>query len=470
MTAKTWDLIVIGAGPGGYVAAARAAAGGLDTVLIERDSLLGGTCLLRGCIPTKALLQSARTLELCQKGAKTFGVMVSDADFSWEKVQKRRAMVVRKGVLGIKALMDKNGVTIVSGHGRLMGRGVVEIESEDGAKQTIQATSIILATGSTPSTIPGFEIDGERILSSAHLLEIASVPESLIVLGAGAVGVEFADLMSAFGARVTLVEVLPRILPIEDADASEVVTRAFKRRRIDVRTEARALSVTIAGQEVQVVLQEADDAQSETLTASHLLMATGRRARTGDLGLETVTAVVDRRGFIQVDPFGETATPGLYAIGDIVATPQLAHVASAEALNAVDHILGRDVKPLDPDLMPSCTYCHPEVASVGLTADEARARGYDVTVGRFDFAALGKASVLNEPHGFAKVVADRITGRPLGVHLVGAHATDLIAEACVALGAEIDLRDWSRIVHPHPTLSEAVAEAVADALGEGVHG
>jgi dihydrolipoamide dehydrogenase len=397
-------------------------------------------------------------------------VTVEGAAFDWTKVQQRKAAVVRKNTLGVASLLQKHGVEVVTGHGRLDGPGRVRVTGADGAETLLTADRIILATGSTTARLPGIEPDGVRILTSDHLLELAAVPASLVVLGAGAVGVEFADVMNAFGARVTLVEMLPRILPLEDPEVSAELTRALSRRKIAVLTGRRAVQVAAGESGVRLVLEDVSTRGRVDVEAELLLVAAGRRPLTGDLGLETVDVEVDRRGFIQTDAHLQTAVPGLYAIGDIIATPQLAHVASAEALVAVAHACGGPVAPVDYDRIPSCTYCSPEVASVGLTEEEAARRGHRVEVGRFPFAALGKAAVLNEPHGFVKVVADAESGRPLGVHMIGPHVTDLVAGAGVALELEGGVAAWSRVVHPHPTLSEAVLEAVQAVLGEAVHG
>ncbi len=469
MSERSCDLVVIGAGPGGYVAAARGARLGLRTVLVEKDERLGGTCLLRGCIPTKALLQSARTWELCRKGAKTFGVDVTAAGFDWTKVQKRKETVVRKGALGVAALLDDAGVEVVRGRGRLDGPGRVVVERVGESPAVLLAPKIIVATGSAASAVPGVQPDGERILTSDHLLEIPAVPPSLIVLGAGAVGVEFADVVAAFGGVVTLVEMLPRVLPLEDADCSREIEQALVRRKIGVLCGHRAVRVERAGDLVEVELKNLATGESAVRTASHLLLAVGRRPVTEGLGLAEAGAVVDRRGFVQTDAFQLTAAPGVYAIGDITLAPQLAHTASAQALVAAGHAAGLAVTPLDLDLIPSCTYCSPEVASVGLTEEEARARGHEVRVGRFPMSALGKASILNELHGFVKVVAEGSGDRVLGVHMVGPHATDLIAAAATALGFGGGLAVWSRVVHPHPTLSEGLQEALHDVLGVSGH-
>ncbi len=469
MNERSCDLVVIGAGPGGYAAAAHGARLGLRTVLVEKDERLGGTCLLRGCIPTKALLQSARTWELCRKGAKTFGVEVPAASFDWAKVQKRRETVVRKGVLGVGVLLDGAGVEVVRGRGRLDGAGRVVVERSGEPPAALLAPKIIVATGSAAGVVPGVQPDGERILTSDHLLEIPALPTSLIVLGAGAVGVEFADIVATFGGEVTLVEMLPRVLPLEDADCSREIGQALSRRKVDVLCGHRAVRIARVGDRVEAELKNLATGEAVMRTASHLLLAVGRRPVTEGLGLAEAGAVVDKRGFVQTDAYQQTAAPGVYAIGDITLAPQLAHTAGAQALVAAGHAAGRDVMPVDLDLIPSCTYCSPEVASVGLTEEEAVARGHEVRLGRFPMSALGKASILNELHGFVKVVAEESGGRVLGVHMVGPHATDLIAAAATALGFGGDLATWSRVVHPHPTLSEGLMEAVHDALGISSH-
>ena len=385
-------------------------------------------------------------------------------------MQKRKDMVVKKGSLGVGLLMEKHGVRVVRGHGRLDGPGRVVVERPDDEPLALSAPKIVLATGSTTAAIPGVAVDGERILTSDHLLELDSVPESLIVLGAGAVGVEFADVMATFGSKVVLVEMLPRILPLEDADCGEALAKVLRRKRIEVLAGHRAASVERVGDGVRVVLNDAASGEKVVREASHLLLAVGRRPVTADAGLETTGAVVDGRGFVQVDAHMETAEAGLYAVGDIVKTPQLAHLASREALVAVAHAAGRPEPPIDYDQVPSCTYSLPEVAAVGLAEAEARDRGHAVKTGVFPFAALLKATILNEPNGFVKVVIDAETDRVLGVHMVGPHVTDMIAEAAVALGASMSATDWSRVIHPHPTLSEATLEALHVGLGEAIHG
>jgi len=470
MNSKEFDLVVIGAGPGGYVAAIKGAQSGLRTALVEKDSRLGGTCLLRGCIPTKAMIQSAAAYELCRKGARTFGVKVEGAAVDWAAARKRKDMVVKKGSMGVGMLMQKHGVEVIQGHGRLAGPGRIKVEREGDETLNLKAGRIILATGSTTADVPGIDVDGERILNSDHLLEIDAVPESLIVLGAGAVGVEFADVMATFGAKTTLVEMLPTIVPLEDPDCGAELEKAMRRKKIEILTGHRAAGVERTADGVKVVLENLDTGVKVEREATHMLVAVGRRPVTADVGLDTVGAVVDRRGFIQIDTHMETAEPGLYAIGDIVKTPQLAHLASVEAMVAAGHAAGRPLPPIDYDLVPSCTYSNPEVATVGLSEAEAVNRGHRIKTGSFPFAALGKASILNELNGFVKIVSDAETDRVLGVHMVGPHVTDMIAEACTAMGAAMTTEAWGRIIHPHPTLSEAVLEALHTTLGETVHG
>jgi len=479
--AEKFDLIVIGAGPGGYVAARRGAQLGLATALVEKEVRLGGTCLLRGCIPTKALIQAAEVWQLCRKGSRAFGVSVADAAFDWSRVQKRKEMATIKGAKGVGMLLDQAGVTIIHGTGRLAGSGCVRVESESG-NQELTAAKIILATGSYAAGLPGIIPDGKRILTSDHLLEIDHVPQSMIVMGAGAVGVELACIMQSFGCKVTLVELLAGVLPLEDPDCGEEVARALKRQGMVVRAGCKARQITETAGGVRCVLEPVDGGAVAEVEAECLLLAVGRRPVTKDLGLETVDVVRDKRGFIQTDGFMETTAPGLYAIGDIVPTPQLAHVASHEGLVAAGHAAGhaagnvaghaaeQTVHPIRYSRVPSCTYSSPEVASIGLTEAAATDAGYLVKTGRFPFSALGKASILNEPHGFVKVVSDRETGKVLGVHMVGPRVTELIGTAATAMGMEADVTGWSEVIFPHPTLSEALGEAVLAAAGRPVHG
>jgi len=464
-----FDLIVIGAGPGGYVAARRGAQLGLKTALVERESRLGGTCLLRGCIPTKALIHAAEVWNLCHKGARTFGVHVEGASFDWTRVRKRVEMATTKGSKGVDLLMKSADVTVIQGVGKLDGPGRVLVTGSAG-RLALTAGKIILATGSFAAGLPGVEPDGKRVLTSDHLLEIDHVPASLTILGAGAVGVELACIMQSFGCKVTLVELLDRVLPLEDPDCSDEVAKALNRQGMAVRTGCRLHEVQAAPDGVRCLLKNAISGPTEEVESECLLLAVGRRPATRDLGLDSVGVKLDKRGFIQTDAFMETTSAGLYAIGDIVPTQQLAHVASHEALVAAGHAAGETVRPIRYGRIPSCTYSSPEVASIGLTESAAVEAGYLVRTGRFPFSALGKASILNEPHGFVKVVSEADSGEVLGVHMVGPRVTELIGSAATAMGFDADVTSWNEVIFPHPTLSEAVAEAVTAAAGKPLHG
>ncbi len=462
----TYDLVIIGSGPGGYVAAIRAGQLGLKTAIVEQSPHLGGTCLHRGCIPTKAMLHTAEVLHQARHG-ESAGVVVEGARLDIPAMHRYKDRVVSKNASGIAFLMKKNRVTVVHGRGRIGGRGHVVVTRDDGTTQTLKTRHIILATGSTCKDLPGFPVDHERILNSDDMFSISEIPDSLVVLGAGAVGIEFASMFLRFGAQVTVIEMLPRILPLEDEEVSATLERALKRQGLRILTGATVKQVVRTEQGVTLQVEEAEGVTS-SLDASALLVAVGRAPVTTGVGLEDTAAELDR-GYVKVDGFMRTAEPGLYAIGDIVPTPQLAHVASAEGILAVEHIAGKPCRPIDYDLVPSCTYCAPEVASVGLSEAEARARGYEVKVGRFPFQVNAKAAILGERDGLVKVVSETRYDELLGVHIVGAGATNLIAEAGAAISLEATTESLAAVVHPHPTLSEAVAEAAHAALGHAIH-
>jgi dihydrolipoamide dehydrogenase len=467
-----FDLIVIGSGPGGYVAAIRAAQLGLRTAVIEKDAKLGGTCLHRGCIPTKALLHTAATLDEIRQAAR-LGIDVAEPSLDLGKAHAYKNQVVAKNAGGIEFLFKKNKIESIHGRGRLAGPGEVLVEHASG-KSVYRAKHVLVATGSVPRDLLVAPVDGERIVNSDHALEIDHVPASVVVLGAGAVGCEFASIFRSFGSEVTLVEMLPRLLPLEDEEISEELKKAFRRRGIRSLTDTALKSADpvddSAGQGsgggVRLTLER--DGKDEVLTAELLLVAVGRAPVTAGLGLEELGVELDR-GYIKVDGYMRTAADGVYAIGDVVPTPWLAHVASSEGILAVEHMAGEDVRPIDYDHVPSCTYCEPEVASVGLTEAKARERGHDVATGKFPFSALAKAAILQHTAGFVKIVRDVKYDELLGVHILGAHATDLIAEACVALRVESTTEELFRTMHAHPTLSEAVMEAAHAAFGHPIH-
>lgn len=458
------DLVIIGGGPGGYVAAIRAAQLGLSTAVVEKDDRFGGTCLLRGCIPTKAILHSAALFDQMQK-ADSFGLAVKDAKVEMKKVLEYKSKMVDKNAKGIDFLFKKNKVEPIHGRGRLKGRNRVEVEGKDGKKQTLEAKHIIVATGSVPRELKGAETDGKTILNSDHILELDRIPKSIAVLGAGAVGTEFASIYASFGSEVTLIEMLPRVLPIEDEEVSKELEKQLKRRGMEILTGAKVSKVEKAKGGVELHFEGG----KETLKAELLLVAIGRPPVTKDLGLEDAGVELDDKGFIRVNGYMQTSASNVYAIGDVVDTPWLAHVASAEGIVAAEHMAGREARPLDYDNVPSVTFCEPEVASVGLTEAEAKERGYDVETGKFPFTALGKAGILGKTEGFVKVVRETKYDELLGVHIIGAHATDLIAEAGVALQLESTTEELFRAVHAHPTMSEALAEAAHAAHGHAIH-
>ncbi len=463
MANEQFDVVIIGSGPGGYVAAIRAGQLGLKAAIVEKDTRLGGTCTLRGCIPTKQMLMSAHVYEQMQHAAD-FGVQASGIQLAFADVQKRKDKVVLKNSKGIEFLMKKNKVTVFKGTGRLALPGKVEVTAADGKKEVLEAKNIILATGSVVRPIPGFDTDGKQVVNSDHILELKDVPKSLIVMGAGAVGCEFASVYSRFGAETTIVELLPRLVPLEDEEVSKQLEQSFRKRKIKSQLGTKLEKVEKSDGGVVVTGKDAKG-QDVKLEAEMLLVAVGRMPYTEGLGLEG-TKIKIERGFVQVDEFQQTGEKGVYAIGDVVPTPLLAHLASKEGIVAVEHLAGqKDVRPINLRLVPNCTYCDPEVASVGLTEAKAREAGYDVVVGKFPFSASGKARILGEEEGFVKIVSEKKYDEILGVHIVGPHATELIAEACVAMQLESTAEELGRTMHAHPTVSEAVMEAA-----EGVHG
>jgi len=462
--AEQFDVVIIGSGPGGYVAAIRAGQLGLKTAIIEKekDGRLGGTCGLRGCIPTKALLNASH---LYQKAGEFehFGLKVKELGYDWSGVQKYKSDVVAKNAAGVTYLMKKNKVAVYSGFGKILGPGKVEVAHADGKKEILQTKNIIIATGSVVRPIPGFETDGKQVVNSDHMLELTKVPKSLVVMGSGAVGVEFASVYARFGAETTVVELLPRIVPLEDEDVSKELLRSFKKQGIKCETGLKLdkLEKTKTGVKVS-----GKNAKSDTVTleAEMLLVAVGRMAYLEGLGLENTKVKVSQKGTVEANEYCETAEPGIFAIGDVLPTAQLAHLAEKEGILVVEKIAGKKVEPIKHNLVPNCTYCDPEVASVGLTEAKAKEAGYDVKVGKFPFSASGKARILGETDGFVKIVAEKKYDEVLGVHIIGPHATELLAEACVGMALETTADELGRIMHAHPTVSESVMEAA-----EGVH-
>lgn len=464
--ADLFDVVIIGSGPGGYVAAIRAGQLGLKTALIEKDKKLGGTCLLRGCIPTKSLLYTAELFSHILHAAE-FGIDLSNPTINWAQAQKHKQKIVDKGAAGIEFLMKKNKVTVIRGHGRIVGKGKIEVTLNEGGKQTVETKNILLAMGSVPKSLPNVVVDHKRVLNSDSILEIEKVPKSLIVLGAGAVGTEFASVFAHVGCETTIVEFLPNLLPIEDVDLSKELEKQFKRlRKIEVLTSTKVEKVESTPKGVKVTV--VSGTETRVLEAEILLSAVGRSPVTNDAGLDKTNIQLDR-GFIKVDANQRTTEPNVFAVGDITPYPMLAHVASAQGIVAVEFIAGKNPPPINYDLVPSATYCYPEVASVGLTEKKAKERGHDVKTGIFPFSAITKASISDEGIGLVKVVSDKKYDEVLGIHLIGPHATELLAEACVALKLETTTEEITRTMHAHPTLSEIVREAAEATLGHAIH-
>jgi dihydrolipoamide dehydrogenase len=458
------DVTIIGAGPGGYVAAIRAGQLGLKTAIIEKDKNLGGTCLLRGCIPTKALLHTADLFDEF-KHAKEHGVIATGISLDFDQAQRRKGKVVTKLSKGVDFLMRKNKIQVIKGSAHIDAPGRITVTAADGSTQ-IDTKNIIIATGSVPRSFPTLPIDGEYIITSDEILELKEIPKSLVVLGAGAVGVEFASMFARFGTDVTILELLPRLLPIEDEEISGELAKSFKKQGIKAFTSANFQSAVVENGMVKVTARIGDE--DREFTGEKFLVAVGRRAYTDGLGLEN-TRVELEKGYIKIDDHMRTAEPNVYAIGDVIPTPWLAHVASAEGILAVETIADKNPRPINYDRVPGCTYCQPEVASVGLTEAKARERGYDVKVGHFPIPVVAKAQILGAIEGMVKVVSDARYDELLGVHLIGPHATELIAEACVALQMESTVEELINTMHAHPTVSESLHEAFEDVHGMVIH-
>ncbi len=463
---KIYDVAIIGSGPGGYVAAIRAAQLGMSILLVEKDSKLGGVCTLRGCIPTKALLHTADVLDEARHGGEV-GVAAREVRLDFPAAVKHKEKVVRQSSNGVSYLMKKNKVDVVNGFGRLAGPGKVSVAGPDGAETTYSAKNVLIATGSTPRSLPGIEIDHQAVLSSDSILELTEIPKSLLVIGSGAVGVEFASMFSRFGSKTTVVEILPRIVPLEDEEVSKELAASFKRQGIAVYVDTRVERLTRNESAVEV-LARTSGGKTETFRAEKILLAVGRKPLSENIGLEGLGVETDR-GYIKIDEWMRTNVPNVYAIGDVVPTPWLAHVASAEGIVAVEHMATGETRPLNYDQVPACTYCAPEVASIGLTEAAARERGHDVAVGKFPFSAIGKARVINETAGFVKIVAEKKYDEVLGVHIVGPNATELIAEAGAALKLEATSEELVRTIHAHPSLAEAIHEAAEAVSGHAIH-
>ncbi len=465
--APSFDLIVVGSGPAGYVAAIRAGQLGLKTALVEREGNFGGTCLHVGCIPTKALLFNAEVLDYF-KNAQEYGIVCKEFSFDWSAVQARKKKIVAKLAKGIEFLLKKNRVEVLRGIGRIAGAGRVSVEDANGKSRHVATKKIVLATGSEARMLPGLEPDRKTILTNKEVLDLEAIPASMVIIGAGAVGVEFASIFHRFGTKVTVLEMLPRAVPLEDEEISGELEKSFRKQGIKLETQARVQGAakTSGGAAVDYIDSQG---KAQHLEAETLLVAVGRAPNTRGIGVEGTRAQLDR-GFVQVDGNMETHEPGVYAIGDIVAgSPQLAHVGEREGIIAVSHAAGHPVEPINYQHVPNCTYCEPEISSVGLTERQAREAGHSLRVGTFPFAANSKAAILGAREGLVKIVSAEPYGEILGVHMIGARVTELIAEAVVAIRLEGTVGDLAQTIHPHPTLTEAVLEAAHAAEGAAIH-
>ncbi|MBF0306027.1 MAG: dihydrolipoyl dehydrogenase [Alphaproteobacteria bacterium] len=465
MAESSFDLIVIGGGPGGYVAAIRAAQLGLRAAIVEREHL-GGICLNWGCIPTKALLRSAdvwRTM----KHAASYGLSVEKAGFDLGAIVKRSRGVAGQLQGGVKHLLKKNKVTVFDGQGRLGGKGRVEVEKDGKAVATLTAPHIILATGARARLVPGLEPDGKLVWTYREALVPDTMPKSLLVIGSGAIGIEFASFFNALGADVTIVEMLDRVLPVEDEEISAIARKSFEKQGMKIITGGKVSRLEKAGDRAQATIEA--NGQTTTAAFDRVIVAVGITANVEGLGLDG-TGVVLEKGHIRTDPFLRTGEPGVYAIGDVTAPPWLAHKASHEGVICVEKIAGLDhVQPLDLSRIPGCTYCHPQIASIGMTEAKARAKGHEVNVGRFPFVGNGKAIALGETEGMIKTVFDAKTGELLGAHMIGAEVTELIQGYGIAKTLETTEAELMHTIFPHPTLSEMMHESVLDAWGRAVH-
>jgi dihydrolipoamide dehydrogenase len=468
----TYDVAVIGGGPAGYTASIRAGQLGLKVALIEREPKLGGTCLHVGCIPTKSILFNAEVYDHL-KNAKEYGIEgVGEVTLNWKAILDRKNQIITKHVKGLDFLMRKNKVTVISGTGSLTGGAkggvhTVSVKGADGKTTQVQAKSVLVATGSDARMLPGLKAD-DRILTNIEILSMDRIPKSLVVIGAGAVGVEFGSIFKSFGSDVTIVEYLPRMVPNEDEDVSKELARVFRKRGIESHVGAKVDKVERTKDGVKVSFTSSDG-KAQVKEAEKVLVAVGRAPRTESVGLDKTKAKLER-GFVHVNEWMETAEPGVYAIGDIVAgLPQLAHVGAMCGIVAVTKIAGKPARPVKRERIPACTYCEPQIGSVGLTEAQAKEKGLAVKVGKFPFSANSKASIVNEHEGFVKVVADAKYGEVLGVHIIGPQATELIAEAVTAMELEATVDEMMFTIHAHPTLAEAMLDGFGAVEGMAIN-
>ena len=465
MTDPHYDLLIIGGGPGGYTAAIRGAQLGMRVGIVERERV-GGVCLNWGCIPTKALLRNAEVLQIFRKGGE-WGITYDNLQVDFGKVIKRSRGVSDRIVKGVEYLMKKNAIDVIAGNGRLAGPGTVDVSAGGMTAATLRADHVIIATGARPRSLPGVTIDRTRVITSMEAMSLTSQPKSMVIIGAGAIGVEFAYFYNALRTKVTLVEMLPGILPVEDRELTRALESSLKKQGIEILTDTKVEGVRSSQEDVTLTVRTAGGATRE-VTGDVALMAIGVQANVENLGLENAGVKVEK-GNISVDADYRTNVAGLYAIGDVIGPPWLAHVASAEGIHCVEAIAGKNPAPLDYSSVPGCTYCQPQIASVGLTEEKAKAAGHELRIGRFPFRPLGKAVAIGESEGMVKLIFDAKYGELLGAHIMGSDATELIAELVVAKTLETTGEGIFRAIHAHPTLGEAVMEAAAGAYGEAIN-
>lgn len=470
---KDYDLVVLGGGPGGYVAAIRASQLGLKVAIVEKDKL-GGTCLHRGCIPSKALLRSAEVYRQTKESLQ-YGIDVADVSLNFLKVQERKSEIINRLHLGVKGLMKKGKIDVYEGIGRILGPsifspipGTISIEHDNGEENTmITPKNVLIATGSKPRSL-GFEIDGEYVLSSDEALVMESLPESIIIVGGGVIGIEWASMLADFGVEVTVLEYADQILPTEDKDIAREVERQLKKKGVKFRKATKVLPETLSI-DGKVKVEAEIKNKKQSFTAEKMLISVGREANIDNIGLQNTSIKVEN-GYIETNEFYQTKESHIYAIGDVIGKAQLAHLASQEGIVAVEHIAGEKPYPIDYDQVPACVYSHPEVSRVGLTEEEAKAAGYQVKVGKFPFQAVGKALVHGDANGFAKIVMNKDNNDLLGVHMVGPQVTELISEATLAKFLDASPWEISQTIHPHPSLSEVMGEAALAVEGLQIHG
>ncbi|MDQ0161414.1 dihydrolipoyl dehydrogenase [Aeribacillus alveayuensis] len=471
--ATEYDLVILGGGTGGYVAAIRASQLGLKTAVVEKGKL-GGTCLHAGCIPSKALLRSAEVFATAKR-SEEFGVETTGVQLNFLKVQERKQKIIDQLHNGVKHLMKKGNIDVYEGTGRILGPsifspmpGTISVEFNNGEENEILIPqNVIIATGSRPRTLPGLDIDGENVLTSDEALQMEKLPKSIIIIGGGVIGIEWASMLHDFGVEVTVLEYADRILPTEDREISKEMERLMKKKGIHIVTNAKVLPETLKkGDSISISAEH--NGEEKSFTAEKILVSVGRQANTEGIGLENTDIQVEN-GYIATNEVYQTKESHIYAIGDVIGGLQLAHVASHEGIVAVEHIAGKHPSPIDYTLVSKCVYSNPEIASVGLTEDEAKEKGYQVKVGKFSFRAIGKALVFGDSDGFVKLVADQTTDDLLGVHMIGPHVTDMISEAGLALVLDATPWEIGHTIHPHPTLSEAIGEAALAVDGKAIH-